>query len=264
MSFVDLTGMKFGRLTVIERAENYVLPSSGKKRSQWVCECECGNKRIVQAGHLKSGHTQSCGCYNRDIVKEKRKTHGESKTPLYFVWKSMRQRCKNPNNSRYEDYGGRGIDICDEWDDFLVFKEWAYENGYREGLTIDRINNDLGYCPSNCRIVDYAVQANNKRGNRVITYRGKTQTQKQWSDELGINYGTLENRLYIYGWDVDKSFNEPIKEPIKLSYNKETHTLSEWAEITGINYDCLWSRYNLGWSTHDILTTPKKERCANE
>ena len=108
------------------------------------------------------------------------------------------------------------------------------------------------------------MQANNKRGNRVITYRGKTQTQKQWADELGINYGTLENRLYIYGWDVDKSFNEPIKEPIKLSYNKETHTLSEWAEITGINYDCLWSRYNLGWSTHDILTTPKKERCANE
>ena len=189
MSFVDLTGMKFGRLTVIERAESYVLPSSGKKRSQWLCECECGNRCVVQAGHLKSGHTQSCGCLNRDIVKE-RATHGESKTPLYFVWKSMRQRCKNPNNRRYRDYGGRGIDICKEWDEFLNFKDWALKNGYKEGLTIDRINNDLGYSPSN---------------------NGKTQTQKQWAEELGINYGTLENRLYTYGWDVEKSFNEPIR-----------------------------------------------------
>lgn len=210
MSFVDLTGMKFGRLTVIERAESYVLPSSGKKRSQWLCECECGNRCVVQAGHLKSGHTQSCGCLNRDVVKE-RATHRESKTHLYFVWKSMRQRCKNPNNSRYRDYGGRGIDICKEWDEFLNFKDWALKNGYKEGLTIDRINNDLGYSPSNCRVVDYIVQANNKRGNRVITYNGKTQTQKQWADELGINYGTLENRLYTYGWDVEKSFNEPIR-----------------------------------------------------
>lgn len=211
MSFTDLTGMKFGRLTVLERAENYILPSSGKKRAQWLCECECGNRCVVQTSHLKSGHTQSCSCLNKDITKRRASTHGESKTPLYYVWKSMRQRCKNPNNSRYKDYGGRGIDVCVEWDNFLNFKEWAYANGYKEGLTVDRINNDLGYCPSNCRIADYVVQANNKRGNRVITYKGKTQTQKQWADELGINYGTLENRLYTYGWNVEKSFNEPIK-----------------------------------------------------
>lgn len=264
MSFVDLTGMKFGRLTVLERAENYITPSNGKKRSQWLCECECGNKCVVQSGHLKSGHTQSCGCYNRDIVKEKGRTHGESKTSLYFVWKSMRQRCKNPNNSRYWDYGGRGIDVCAEWDDFLNFKEWAYENGYAEGLTIDRIDNDKGYSPENCRVTDYIVQGNNKRNVRQVEYNGKKQTIREIADRVGIDRDLLSQRVFIHGWDIDKAIREPTKKPIELSYNGSTRTITEWADITGINYDCLWSRYHSGWSAHDILTTPKKERYASE
>ena len=212
MSFVDLTGMKFGRLTVLERVENYITPSNGKTRSQWLCECECGNKCVVQAAHLKSGHTQSCSCLNKDITKKRASTHGESKTPLYYVWKSMRQRCKNPNNSRYEDYGGRGIDICTEWDDFLTFKEWAYANGYTNGLTVDRIDNDKGYSPENCRIADYIIQGNNKRNVRHVEYDGRNQTVREIADKFGIDRELLSQRIFTYGWDVNKAISEPKKE----------------------------------------------------
>lgn len=124
----------------------------------------------------------------------------------------MKERCNNPNNPAYKNYGGRGIRICDEWlKDYKVFKKWAIENGYTDDLTIDRIDNNGNYEPNNCRWVSNKVQANNRRSNVLITYKGKTQNIKQWALELGINYKTLHRRLTVYKWSIEKALTQKVK-----------------------------------------------------
>lgn len=121
-NFTDLTGQQFGRLTVLHRTDDYISPR-GEKTVQWLCLCECGNEKVVQSPHLKSGHTKSCGCWNRDFLKEVAFRHGDSRTLLYKVYQNMKQRCENPKNQRYEFYGGKGITVCEEWNnDFAAFK----------------------------------------------------------------------------------------------------------------------------------------------
>lgn len=136
----DLVGKQFGRLTVIafDHADRY-------RNKYWVCECECGNRTIVTGGDLKSGNTTSCGCYQIEGIRERATTHGLSRTPLYKVWRSIHDRCENPNIVSYHRYGGRGISVCEEWARFENFRDWALSSGYEQGLTIDRIDNDDGY-----------------------------------------------------------------------------------------------------------------------
>lgn len=134
------------------------------------------------------------------------KTHNKSNTKLHLVWITMRQRCNNDKSQRFELYGGRGIKVCREWDeDFMSFYRWSLSNGYKEGLSIDRIDNNGDYEPDNCRWVDQKEQNNNTRRTNFITYKGKTQSLKQWSEELNLNYSTLRSRLRI-GWSVEESF----------------------------------------------------------
>lgn len=209
---IDLTGQVFGRLKVIERAENYVKPC-GAVIVRWVCQCECGNKNkvIVQASHLRSGHTQSCGCLQKVIVSDANQTHGKRGEPLYAIWIAMKKRCYNTNNVDYADYGGRGINVCPEWrEDFQSFYDWAMSSGYCEGLTIERNDVNGDYEPQNCRWATRKEQANNKRNNRYITYNGKTLTEAQWADELDMNYYTLWSRLHKSHWSIDKAFNTPV------------------------------------------------------
>lgn len=140
----DYTGCRFGRLVVECR-----LP---EKRAKYLCVCDCGAAVIVEGSNLVSGATKSCGCLRSEVASKRSTKHGGCGTRLYRVWSNMIDRCENPNNKEYNRYGGRGIDICFEWrQDFSKFMEWALENGYKENLTIDRINNELGYCPSNCQ-----------------------------------------------------------------------------------------------------------------
>ena len=164
----DLTGQKFGRLTAIEfRGTN----KSGN--ALWLCKCDCGNETVVRGGSLKNGHTKSCGCLKSELDSKKMKKmltkHGLFNHRLYGVWSSMKERCYNPKGAEYLAYGGRGIDVCDEWkDDFKAFYDWAISHGYDENAprgqcTIDRINNDKGYNPENCRWVPMLVQASNRR-----------------------------------------------------------------------------------------------------
>lgn len=165
----DLTGQRFGRLVVLERAG-----SSAKQEARWLCLCDCGRKTLVTGSNLRSGHTNSCGCLSAEKSKTRRTTHGLCQCRLYRVWEHMKHRCLNPNDDYYYRYGGRGITICDAWrHDFQAFYGWAMANGYDENApkyqcTIDRIDNDKGYSPDNCRWTDMATQNRNKSNNRKV------------------------------------------------------------------------------------------------
>lgn len=200
----DLSGKRFGRLTVIER-------SSRKSGTYWSCVCDCGNKKEVLASHLIKGGIRSCGCLRKEVTGEKKSVHNESKTRLYKIWKNMRERCNNPHNHAYRNYGGRGIKVCDEWNrehGYIAFRDWALQNGYKEELSIDRINVNGMYEPSNCRWVTLREQANNTRCNVLIEYKGETHTLAEWAKILGIKYQTLHRRIRYCGWDVEKAFTD--------------------------------------------------------
>lgn len=200
----DLTGIKYGRLTVVKRVEN-----SRNGSSRWLCRCDCGEERIHTAGHLNYGDVLSCGCLGKESRLHSNTSHGGSKTKLYRVWHSMKDRCLLETSRAFKHYGGRGISVCEEWLKYEPFYRWAIENGYKEGLSIDRIDVDGNYEPSNCRWVSKAIQANNKRSNRVICYNGISHTAREWSEILGIKYTTLIKRL-DEGWSVEDAFERPI------------------------------------------------------
>lgn len=207
MGRMDLTGQKFGKLTVIGFEE------VRGKHACWKCKCSCGKISFVTTGNLRSGHTKSCGCA---FYETKNKTHGFSKTRLYGVWLNIKNRCYLQTKNDYERYGGRGIDMCQEWkNDFVSFRKWAYKNGYDENAdfmecTLDRIDFNKGYYPDNCRWVNNKEQQNNKRNNVNITYKNETKTLSMWAEELNIPYKTLYARICIYHWSVEEAFERPI------------------------------------------------------
>lgn len=188
---IDLTGEKFGRLTVISRDEN-----DKYRCSHWRCRCDCGREKVISISNLRSGGTQSCGCLMIERTREKSTTHGMRNTRLYHIWISMKQRCNNRNNHAYKHYGGRGITICSEWLDkekgFINFYNWAMANGYADSLSIDRINPDGNYEPSNCRWANAQEQTDNRRCSKTFAYAGvKYKSISDASRQLGIHYMAL-------------------------------------------------------------------------
>lgn len=207
---IDLTGKRFGRLLVVSRSEN----KSGTVA--WKCKCDCGNETVVRSDCLRIGKIQSCGCLRNELVGDRGRTHGMTETRLYRTWCGMKNRCYNPNYKGYKNYGGRGITICSEWlCDFQAFYDWAMANGYAENLQIDRINVDGNYEPSNCRWVTTEEQSNNKRTSRFLSLNGEKHTIAEWSKITGINSGTLESRVGLYGWSDEKALTTPIKKRSK-------------------------------------------------
>lgn len=197
--YVDLTDKRFNRLIVLKRIEGL-----RNKRVIYLCKCDCGNETEVRADSLRNGHTKSCGCLQREVVKDNSTKHGHSDSRLYTIWASMVQRCYNQNHMSYNNYGGRGILICEEWrENFEDFYHWAINNGYKRDLQIDRIDNDLGYKPNNCRFVTATQNNRNRSVTRLAEYKGETKPLADWCDELSKDYIVVLNRLNALGWTVE-------------------------------------------------------------
>lgn len=187
-------------------------------------------------------------------------THGQSKTRLYGIWRSMRGRCECPTCTGYPEYGGRGIKVCDEWHDFMRFHDWAHSNGYRDDLSIDRIDGDGDYSPDNCRwATDYEQMQNRKVALGEASPR-KYRIPFQEFDELariaesnGIRRDTLRFRLTVLDWDRERAVSEPASQPVILTHEGESHTLREWSDITGIPVSTLKWRRRAGWTVAHIL-----------
>lgn len=204
---IDMTGYETGRIKVVKQA--------GKNKNGnilWRYECSCGGGGIATADAIR--RMKSCGCIRKENGKEifhnYNITHGESRTRIYIIWANMINRTSNKKNKSYKNYGGRGITVCEEWKDYLTFKKWAFENGYSDTLTIDRIENDKGYYPGNCRWADKETQNNNKQQSRKLEYKGETKSVEQWAKEYNINRSTLVNRINK-GMSIKEALETPIK-----------------------------------------------------
>lgn len=202
---IDLTGQQFGRLTVISFAGT---DKSGKAR--WNCQCECGNTTETYGQGLLNGMAKSCGCLHREVVARNNTTHNMTGTRIYNIWHDMKERTRNKNNKRYDRYGGRGITLCKEWGKYENFYTWSIENGYKENLTIDRIDNNKGYSPDNCRWTTQAEQNRNKSDNVLIEHNGETKTVAEWAKEKNMTYDCLRYRIKR-GWSIEKALETPVK-----------------------------------------------------
>lgn len=204
LSKINLIGKRFGRLVVLQELEPI------KKHRRWLCKCDCGKTASIFQTCLTSGNTRSCGCLVGETAKRVHTTHGENNknSRLHSIWCGMLGRCRNTNNNRFSDYGGRGITVCEDWLDYSTFKEWVVNNGYSDTLTLDRINVNGNYEPNNCKWSTNIEQQNNMRSNVLIEYCGETLTLAQWSRRLNIRYGTLVNRR-ARGWSVERMLTTP-------------------------------------------------------
>lgn len=221
---LDLTGQRFGRLTVIERCG-----TSKEGQKLYLCKCDCGGTKKVKTGALRSGHVNSCGCLQRECSSNKFKKlntrHGGCGTRLYSIWFDMRQRCSWDGAINWHLYGGRGIKVCDEWQaDFVPFRDWALANGYSDELTLDRIDVNGDYCPENCRWANLDEQNNNKRTCIYATIGGVTKSVTQWCRETGVPRHTAYSRIRR-GWKPELAVTEPqntekSKEPARRAKYK--------------------------------------------
>lgn len=202
---IDLTGQKFERLKVISYAG-----TDKRGKALWKCECKCGNTKIVIGTDLSNGHTKSCGCIQKENTSISNTKHGDTESRLWRIWSGIMYRTGNKNNKRQKDYIGRGIDVCDEWKEYIVFRNWALQNGYSDKLTIDRKDNDKGYNPDNCRWVTTKENNRNKRNTVMIEYEGEKKPLIEWAEIMGINHKTVKTRIRR-GWSTEKALETPVQ-----------------------------------------------------
>ena len=200
-------GDKFGRLEVISAP--YTVGYKRSKKLKVTCRCECGTVKDYYLDLIRRGHTKSCGCFQQEARYISKKTHGHCYEKIYRVWMTMKARCINPNAKEYHNYGARGIRVCDEWFDFMTFYKWAQENGYKEGLTIERNDYNGNYEPSNCRWASAKEQSNNTRRNHLIEINGVTHTLSQWCEIYNRKYYLVERRINYLNWEPLDALTRP-------------------------------------------------------
>lgn len=211
----DLTGMKFERLLVL-------APERADRSLKWICQCDCGEVKTVFGKHLKSGAIKSCGCFARDSLSARQRTHGQSKSRTYKIWSGIIYRCNNKSSSVYQDYGGRGIKVCKRW---LSFENFLADMGERpNGMEIDRIDNEGHYEPSNCRWATRTENCRNKRTTLTVEYQGVTKSLKEWAEDVQIKYTSLYHRIFYAKMPVS----------VALSCNAKISNAG-WKRDTGIN-----------------------------
>lgn len=204
-NFKDLTGQRFGRWTVIDRTDD-----SRTGRTRWLCHCECGAEKNVQASSLLCGDSKSCGCFNLEQIRTNSITHGGCNTQEYGIWCAMLRRCYNPAVREFPRYGGRGITVCPRW--LHSFENFIRDMGPRPSAehSIDRIKNEGPYSPRNCRWTDRFTQANNKRNNRMVLVEGHHVTLAEASRSTGIEYHVVFKRLRR-GWSIERALSTPVR-----------------------------------------------------
>jgi predicted nucleic acid-binding Zn ribbon protein len=203
-----ITGHMFGNIEFLEDAEYKIDPKYGKRRREAKFKCFCGTEFTTSLSVIKRGVTKSCGCYNKEIVKEINTRHGLSKHPLYGIWQDMKNRCGNKNTATYKWYGAKGISVCDNWkNDIVPFYTWCIEHGWKPGLSIDRINNKENYCPENCKLSTDKEQARNKTNTIFIEHEGKFICLSEYCELIGSNYPSVRTRLRKYKWSLEKAIS---------------------------------------------------------
>lgn len=254
--FKDLTGQIFDRLFVIGISRK--VQSGKRERYYWKCQCQCGNEKEVRTDCLISGSVRSCGCLkleqdNINLTAFHR--HKLSNTRLWHIYYGILHRCYNCKDKRYKDYGGRGIEVCQEWrNSFDCFAEWAQKMRYADGLQIDRINNNGNYEPTNCRWVTAKEQSRNRRSNIIVSYKGEDMTLIEASEKSGLSYSAL-NARWNRGIRGEELFTKVAVQGKKreVLYHGKIVTLKDLSELTGININTLKSRYRAGKRGEDLI-----------
>jgi len=217
---INIIGQKFNRLTAIKSHHK-----TNNNNYYWLFRCDCGKEKVINKSLVIRGYIRSCGCLHKEkmkIIGKNNKIHGMDKyNKFYSKWTGIKSRCLNKNRKKYKDYGGRGIKVCNRWMNFLNFKEDMYESYKKhvkefgeKNTTIDRINNNGNYCKENCKWSTLFEQANNKRNNNFLTYNNKTMTIAQWERKLNFYYGTLNNRINILKWSIERAISTPLNNKI--------------------------------------------------
>ena len=243
--YVSLIGKRFGRLLV----KNEAPINKHEKQVSWSCLCECGNTSVVLGRSLTSGNTKSCGCLRGDKIKERSTTHGQSRTRLYRKWVEFRARCNNPKSDSYKYYGGKGLSYFKDWDSFDVFYKFAMENGYKEALSIERIDNSKGYFPDNVTFIPLSQQPINRSISVWLEYKGDIKLASDWSRILGIPDSTL-SRWYRKGISIEEGLE---KRHPKLLYKGDYRSMGEWERILGIPHQYISNWYRKGLSLEEIV-----------
>ena len=259
--FKDLTGNRFGRLTVLHLSHK---ENRGKRdRYYWLCQCDCGKTHVARTDSLTGGSVQSCGCLHKEqavLNVSRHHSHKLSGTLVYYEWQAIKARCYNPNNHSYPNYGGRGITLFHEWlNDVKSFYDYISNLPHfmEEGYTLDRINNSLGYVPDNLRWATAREQSLNRRSNLLVDYRGETMTLVEASEKSGINYNCLWGR-YNRGERGELLFRKKGDVGVArvASYRGKEISLKELAEVTGINLNTLKTRWFHGKRGKDLISMP--------
>lgn len=251
---VNILGERFGRLEVIEEV------GRGRFRHViWLCKCDCGAEIRVNGYDLRSGKQVSCGCYKRENTSLRCTTHGMSNTRVFKTWAGIIQRCNNPKQTHYKNYGGRGITVCEEWKTFEGFWEWAQRSGYTDELTIERIDVNGNYEPSNCKWIPLSEQARNTTRNRRIIYNGENLPMVEWGERLGMTGDAISSRV-DRGYTEEEAVSIPQMKPQALRYIKykgKNQTVAKWSRELNISSATIRRRIDIhGWSEEKALSTP--------